>query len=458
MKVVVIGGGLSGLLACKAILKKNPAASIVLLEKNTCLGGILSGISYPEADLYFDSGTHIFQETGNNALDTFLLSALPSDNLIHFERGFGDLAGSIFGGILQENTHFPDLRGKLYNTELIEFLRKHIALDTPLPPIDRLAPLIATSSQRFGVEFTDAVIAPTLSRTFNYPAELLSAFALLLPGWTRVVIDDHPQWFSNIHNLRYRSLVAVPEQRELPESLHHGRRSFYSRRNGTKAFIDGISLQLAQQGVDVFCETPIIKIDPLDMKVYWRSSIGDESLQSADKIIIATGALGAANVLDIDLSDFAFDPPIPYRVINLLLEQAPNSDLCYLYGLDESCDWYRVTNYSAITGNKNDTRLSVEILGDPSSPIADLPQIVANQLRNFHFLDSSNILFSDVYRFPGGYPLPSINNMRSLCNLGETITSNISPNIVVAGIGTNGGLFFQNEIASDLFNRILNFS
>ena len=102
MKYVIVGGGITGLLSAKIIRDRHPKAKITVLEKENFLGGLLSGIKYKENDLYFDTGTHIFQETGNAIIDDILKSSIGADYLIHYPVGKGDIAGLFINGNLRK--------------------------------------------------------------------------------------------------------------------------------------------------------------------------------------------------------------------------------------------------------------------------------------------------------------------------------------------------------------------
>ena len=84
------------------------------------------------------------------------------------------------------------------------------------------------------------LLLPHLKK-FQIPVSEMSSFALSLTGWTRVILDDYNEWLSNISNEDYRSIVAVPDQRVLPIEMHHGRRSYYSKFNGSNSLINGLS-------------------------------------------------------------------------------------------------------------------------------------------------------------------------------------------------------------------------
>jgi len=62
---VIVGSGIGGLISAWRILSVDNTAAITIIERSSQPGGLLSGIVYPNG-LYFDIGTHIFQETGLN--------------------------------------------------------------------------------------------------------------------------------------------------------------------------------------------------------------------------------------------------------------------------------------------------------------------------------------------------------------------------------------------------------
>lgn len=455
MRAMVIGGGLAGLVAARALLTANPGLEIKLIERGDSLGGLLGGVQYETGGHYFDLGTHVFQETGHSTLDAILLGAVRGEDLLHYPVGVGDLAGSVFAGRLQSHSHFPDVRYGAVEARVVGALRDHIARGGPVHSINRMDSLESVAASRFGHVFAETVVGPVLSKAFGQPAAELAGFALLLPGWTRVVIDDAEAWEIAIADERYRALVAVPDQRELPPRLHHGRRSFYSRRHGSRDFIDGIADGLRKEGVEILCGTTIVSLDPAQRSITFIDPEGVERTATADLIVIATGVVGAAHLLGIDLRSRGFDLPMPHWVVNVVLEDPCLSNLCYLYGMDAGCDWYRVTNYRALTGNPNDRRMTIEVVAQPEVAPTVGPAHLVRQLHRVGLLASDGIEFSDVRRLATGFPSPSVRNMHALARLGAEITSGLPPGIILGGIGASAGLFFQNEVVGDLYRRVV---
>lgn len=453
MNYIVVGGGVSGLMAAHRLRSAVFDARIILIERSENLGGLLAGIEYPDQGLYFDQGTHILQETGDTTIDAILCGAVAPENLLMFPAGEGDLAGIIFDGRLQENSHFPDLRRGSSTQSIVASIRNHLAEDNPVTDVDPTAPLLAVASARFGNVYAQTLLAPMLAKLYSLPAERLSAFAMLLPGLTRVIIDDFDAWLTNSVNLRYRAIAGNPDQRLLPAHMWHGRRSFYSRRRGSRAFVDGLEDALRTNGVEIATGTAITSIDLKRSTLICTRADGVQESFQADGMVLSIGAIGAAKLLGVDIKSFGVQPAIPHWNVNMLVEKPSRSDLCYVYGLDDGCDWYRLTNYRAFSGDAHDRRLTIEVVGHRSVDPATLPAKLAAQLHDAGILDSNATSFADVHRLPAGFPSPTIQNLQAITRLGEYISSMLPPNIVLGGIGSRPGLFFQNEVVADIYKR-----
>ena len=457
MNYLIIGGGISGLVSAHALLKGNPLAQITIVEKDQNLGGLLSGIEYEDENLYFDTGTHIFQETGNQEVDQLLLNSVPSSDLIRFPIGQGDICGTVFNRILQRNSHFPDLR-HCNESKISKSILKHLENLPEIPEFSRENSLFEVATARFGEEFTQQVVAPIFEHTFGLGINSLSAFALLLTGWTRVIIDNEREWMCNSNDRLYRSLIAIPEQRNLPLKLHHGRHSFYSNSKGSKAFIQGLATSLEKRGVIILNNCTVTSFELGDLTLTLRDSNNKEVSLKPDKVIFSNGVIGAAKILGINLTQYHFEKPMRHRVIDVLLKESCDSDLCYLLGLDQSCDWYRVTNYAAITGDSMDRRLSIEVLGDKKSESGKLIQNCLDQLNEISFLSSSDVEFKNVRDLASGFPKPSVQNLTSMSELWLYFKNLLSKNIMIGGIGAQGNLFFQNEVIEDIYKTTLEFA
>ena len=446
---VIVGAGIGGLIAAWRILVGDPKASITIIERNTYPGGLLAGIEYPNG-LYFDIGTHIFQETGITEVDSFIQDAVPPEDLIIFENGTGDIAGSFLNGVLQTNASFPDLRNIDDFAALSADLQKHVLGVTKVPGIDPLAKMSDVSYARFGKKITEDVVYGIQENLFKTPVAELAGFSLLLSGISRVISGDKENWIENSGSEVYRSIFGFPEQLELPAEFRHGRKSFYSRKAGSRRFIDGIVTNLSKQGVQFLFNCNIELFDLNDLT--FDLSIKNQTTQiKADKVIFSNGVMGAAKVCGTDISSVSLDRPLAHTIYNLQLAERTSSPVSYFYGMDKSVDFYRVTNYRTFSGNNSDRRISIEILGTIEND--NLLEDLLNQLHRIGFIKSKAIDFSEVEKLPTGFPSPTVKNMNGLVDIANILYKTLPNSVTVTGLGSQHGLFFQNDIIKDVYNR-----
>ncbi len=417
-------------------------------------GGLLAGKFYGSAALYFDQGTHIFQETGNKEIDGFLQESIGPDNLILYPPGHGDLAGLVFNGQLQTHSHFPDLRGHPHGASLIKELRHHIQNLDSLPEIDRTSPLSEVAKSRFGSKYAQLIMAPMLEKAYNLPFERLAGFAMLLPGLGRVIVDDEAGWFDQKDDTRYRAVAGFPDQKRLPPPFRHERRSFYARQNGSRALIDGVVAWLEGAGVRMLSGARVTAISPSSMKISLQLQSGDALEIRADGIVLSTGPIAAAQLLGMELESFAFEPPMPHWIVNMQFQEPITADICYAYGMDTSCDWYRFTNYRGFSGNLMDRRVTLEVLGDKFLDPVQAIKSLSDQLKMFGLAPDTGWDFADVFRLPAGFPTPTTHNFKAMLHLTDSINSVLPSRVLLAGIGSKKGLFFQNEVVSDIYDRV----
>lgn len=454
MTIAIIGAGISGLVAAARATELCPGRRIVVIDQAERPGGLLSGTYYTDPVLYFDIGTHIFKETGRPEIDRLLRETVHKDDLIYMDQQTGDLSGAIYKGQLQTNSHFPDLRDKTDLSSVRKALRSLAVEGTPQLDMDRMRPLVEVSRARFGAAYTEQVVSPILAHVFDRPAADLATFSLFLPGITRAILDNAHEWHSHEGNDVYRALIAYPEQRSLPVSYRHGHGHFYTKRHGSNGVVQGLANHIASTGVELLMRAKITSLAVDTGQLVLQPAEGAPETISADQIIFATGAIGTARLLGQDLSKAGLDRPMSHWVLNLELDASSPSDLCYLYGFDTDCDWYRVTNYAAFSGQPDDRRLTVEVLGDRIGNPKDSATRIAQQLYDYGIAGSSTIRFADGFNLRAGFPVPSTRNLQGIQAISEQVRAQIGPNHILCGVGSQNGVFFQNEVLSSTYDSV----
>ncbi len=454
MTVAIIGAGLSGLVAAARAAELNPNRQVIIIDQAERPGGLLGGTYYDADDLYFDIGTHIYKETGRPEIDRLLRDVVPSDDLIYMTQQTGDLSGAIYEGRLQVNSHFPDLRGQQRLEAAARALVSHALEGQPELALNRLHPVLEVSEARFGTRYTQDVIVPILSHIFDRPIEDLATFSLFLPGITRAILDDPDAWHTHEDSDIYRALIAYPEQRQLPHAYRHGLGHFYARRHGSNSVVMGLAAHVQDQGVQIWTDAKITSVD-LETGRLCVDRMGQTAqVVQADQIVFATGAIGTAALLGHDLRTAGLDRPMSHWILNLVLEAPSDCDLQYLYGFDPDCPWYRVTNYNAFSGQKDDCRMTVEVLGDriddPITRAAD----IAQQLHDHGIAGSPNIQFSASLKLKSGFPVPSTRNMKGIEAIAKTVRAQLGSRHILCGVGSKDGVFFQNEVLAGAYDGV----
>jgi len=453
MTYLVVGAGLAGLVAAYKLSERFPGADITVLDKGDSVGGLLAGKLY-ENNAYFDFGTHIFQETGSRELDDFIKSAVSHNDLIEFPAGQGDISGVVFNQLFSERSHFPSLLGDDIYNALIADVLEHVSRGHIPDTIGRTDDLASVSLARFGKKYTESVILPLLSSMYQMPSDALSGFSLLLPGLSRVICVEGKEWFEKSESDNFRAVVGFPNQSDLPERFRHSRKSFYSRSLGSRSFVFGIAKALERRGVKILTDVDIREFNLRSGEIVYTQKNSQEVSFKPTASVIAIGAVGAARLLGVDFQKYGFDKPMKHRVVNCILSAPIRSKVFYLYGLDLPADYYRVTNYAAFSGDNNDCRISIEVLGDRGISDSELATHLISQLRTAGVIDDQTLVFSTIESLAAGFPAPTKKNMCAMSNLAAHVESILPENMILGGVGSRGGLFFQNEIILDVYNRI----
>jgi len=149
----------------------------------------------------------------------------------------------------------------------------------------------------------------------------------------------------------------------------------------------------------------------------------------------------SARQFAVDLSAFEFSRPISHRLIHINLKSPTQSDLCYFYAFDPKFDFFRVTNYRAFSGNPEDCRVTIEILGNEELDDVSIMERVDSQISALGFWKAQSIAWHAVEHLGSGLPAPTIKNMKAIRKLNTHLQENLRAHIKICGIGSDNGVF-----------------
>jgi protoporphyrinogen oxidase len=435
----IIGGGINGIISAIYAKSRNPRLNICIHEQSSKLGGNLIGHLYEEDDLYFDKGTHIFQETGNQLIDDIITNSIDEKHLIYFEKGKGDITGSIQQNKLNTHSHFIDIR---QNKPLRNHVLNHITAKNIERNIDYNLNVSTTLNLLFGNDFKNRY-ENTFSRLYKHDVDKLSSICIIFPGLNRVVLDDLSKWKNKIEDSTYRKLVGVPNQLKLPKNLIHNKKSYYSKILGTKNFIEGLEKTLKYYRINVFKNSKIIDING-EEKIIVSSVKGKKTVFQYNRILISSGVLSANNILKYN-KPINLDPSLKITYFHIKLKHKTLKDVFYFYNLESDINFYRVTNYRSFSGDINDKRITIEVINCENNSEKNVGKILSF-LKKINFLKSKEYdkLFVEEDKY--GFPCLSISNLKSIKKLNDFLVNHVTDDIMISGMGSGDFNFFQNQI------------
>lgn len=447
-KFHVIGGGINGIISSLYIKKHFKKYKVYLHDFQDDLGGKLQGFYYEDANLYFDRGTHIFQESGDLFLDELIQNAFSEDELVFFPEGKGDIVGSIFNNKIHEETHYLNLKDSPYQ---LSGIRNHIdTLNEPQESIDIYKSVSYELKKRFGTNF-NIIYNKIFRNLFKLSPDKLSSICMLFVGFNRVVIDEFPEWSSNAHDPIYRSLVGVPNQLSLPKEYRHKRKSFYPKHKGTRSLIDALKKLLNKYNIEIIIDSKIQSFD-IKNKTITSKVNGDIISFKYDKAIITSGVISATKILNPKQS-IDLQPPMKATFFNVDLTHPTLNDLFYFYNYDSKENFYRVTNYRAFSENNNDTRITIESFDSEGDQYEQLENILY-YLKSLGFIKNTKVRNFFIEEIPFGFPVLSLQNLNQIKLLNEKLKYKTDNHVGISGLGTGNFNFFQTQTILDSIETI----
>lgn len=456
-RIVIVGGGISGLTSAYFLAKKG--FEVHLVEKNKEVGGLLRSFNYGEAGR-FDYGAHNILETGISELDEFYLGLLPRDKwqiTKTINRQTRALTGLFYNKVLQENSPFIDLRKHPKRLEYIGDFFKNLEKNPNQFKNISSANAYDYASYLFGKKITEEVLEPVLLKHYGKSAKELNSMVLFLTQFTRIVLFEENVMQELVHTKNIGIRLSYTNQQNLPEQYCATLKSYYPKDYGIYRVIDAIKETLDDLGVIFYMESTLSSIK-LENNHVTNVSIGDFNL-NVDYLITSTGLASLVNLLGLDISNFSYDKPPQTVMTNLLLNKSLNcGELSFIYGYDIESHIFRLDNYqNYCEGSERSGYIPITIESLIRDDIDDktLQKLLIKELQEYGVMDAdTNVSFIKTERMANGFPLLSQNNVMGLNALREQLKGLKIANHINIGILSERGLFFENEVIKDAYQKI----
>ena len=217
---IFVGGGIAGLVGALILSERRPGSSIMLIEREAELGGLLRAFDYGEYGR-FDYGMHNIYDLGIAALDELVFGLLPPDDWQISEGNSRDLAGIYFRGKLQTNSPYIDLRS-MPAADREKYIAGFFdaASAQPDPRAQACARDVAVG--KFGHPITEDLVDPIMRKLYRHPSDQLDPLALSLTALGRVVLFDAPLTAELMKSPFLRARVRLPRAAAIAGRIRSG--------------------------------------------------------------------------------------------------------------------------------------------------------------------------------------------------------------------------------------------
>lgn len=438
-KFIVVGSGISGMYAALRIKMANVNYEVTLLETQSKLGGLLSGIDV--AGINFDTGVHTFYETGHRDLDEILYSIIPSGGWVDLVGTGRDIGGAFYGGSM----HFGNayLGFQHLNPNQRAMLEKEF-LELPAP--DGNIANIASDylAKRYGKTMSEEYLNPIVQKFTGRPAHSVhSNVASILP-LSRVNLLSHEIDTRVLSGDAYNSRLAFSDQRRMPTELVSTRKAYYPRRYGTQLYIDAFEHKLNDLGVRTIKS---VKISDIQLD---RLVLNEVDTIEFDEVIWTPNPLSFSRFTQKKATAPKVLPIQKTAIVSYVVKSEPNmKDLYYAYSHDPRHSTHRFSSPVTFCDDSkvaDGFRFTNEIVYHDNLTESEIENISTSELEGMGIFYKSDIKLAHATKIEGGYPdlshdlvLDALRNIDELKNM-------TSRNIHFVGMLSKPNLFFQNDI------------
>jgi len=465
--IIINGGGISGLVCALVLAERGAGPRVCVVERNREPGGLLRRFHYGEwGD--FDYGMHNMLQTGIEPLDELLFGLLDEEEWQVLDGPKRDVAGVYVNGTLQTHTPYIDLRSlprRDYEAALAG-LFDHFseAQAATMQPDESSQTAYDYAVGRFGRVAAEKTVVPAVEKIHRKAASDLDYMATTLTPMSRLAFCDTPLVAELTKSAFLRDRIAWSDQRTLPLERTSGRRGFYPVKYGIYRVVNAIVQRLQSAGVRLLTDAEITGVETAAGRVSSVQIRAGGITHRVDQLecLVWSGQMAAlARHLGVAIDAPPADPPLTTAIANLVVDRCPEAmrDLYYFFCYDPAFATFRLTNfinYSRGAARNGGYPVCLELLLDADRARAGgLEQLAIDEYRRLGVTsDATNVLFARAECLDGGFPMPSVNNIRRQRAARAGIRAKNLANVHLVGILAEEHLFFQTDVLADAYRKL----
>lgn len=467
-KTIIAGSGLSALMMARMIkLYRDPAAEIIIIERDENIGGQFGSFNYGPNG-YFDIGMHIYYESCIPEIDKLFTDLLPESEWNILENNHKDVAGLFVNNKLQTKTPYVDLRKlpeaqwKKYVAEIFFTIQNNKGAQ--LPPDSSTYDIL---KHHFGKITTDEIFVPILEKLYLTHPSNLAEIATQLTAINRVALFDEEVMLDLMQSPEVRARICYPDQFTLPSYRENSQRGFYPKSYGMFRVLEKLKSLLEVEGVKFLTSSTVSNLEITNKKVTALTVINKDSEQitfPVKELFWTAGLPSLAKVLGIRVDDLSYDKKQTEGMyVNFLFDKEPSmEELYYFYCFDKGYRSFRVTNYNNYCPSAAANRgypVCVEFWAQEGDVKTEegIIMLAQKELKEFGIIDDSyKIHFAKVEKLAGGgFPLPSVRNIANMNTINKRICHESIENVIATGVLTEKNVFFIKDVLIDTYSKVI---
>lgn len=347
-KIIIIGGGLTGILISKFLDKRK--FDVTLVESGKNLGGYLSSIKHGNHS--FDFGTHFLRETGNKSIDKLLFKKLK----LEWNKFKIIPSGCYYNKKLIKSNQFIDIRRhKEYKKIFKEILTKKELKFDFRNELERCL-------YDFGKIITHKIINPIILKYCNVELKNIKPHTIDKFALGRYVIASN------------KKTVRLKNENEFNDKIiaHNSFKSgitglynFYPKSGGIEKFVN----LFLDKKIKLIKGKKISKINFYKKKI--KNLIFENKKINAD-FVFSTVPLNKMTGRKMRKKFDRHNKFIDWSVANIISNKKFKTNCYYVNIHDPKTNAYRITFYDNIqnTKNKKEYRATIELVGYKNKKIS----------------------------------------------------------------------------------------
>jgi protoporphyrinogen oxidase len=446
--VVIVGAGMSGILAAFLVKKQHPLTNVLVIERSGQAGGHFRGIDLPGFG-YCDRAMRLLYETGISELDAILHGILPENEWHVLPDNVKDIVGIYWRGELQTHSAYLDLR-RLPQSVYCQCEREILQCAGNGKLVSPAANAAQYLTGRFGPT-TASFLASVLQKFYGVSASALHESATCQPAMNRVILYDKDQMRFVLHDEKLRAVIAWPDQLTFPLKRQAPQSGLYPRRFGMTRVIDAAVTKLMQMGVHFLFNRRVASLEISGDNVS-AVNLDDGTVIHAPALLInANGLHASLGMLHDPGSSPSAEPPPPrcWMVFLRTLEPPNMGRLYHLWCFDETLQTFRVTNYANYCPDARTVEgypLCVELWSDDPRPSQAVARAI-EELRRMNVIGQKYITAHAAVQGPNLHALCTLDYIERLRAVREEVQQRSPSNMLTVGPFVQEGSMLLFDVA-----------